>query len=301
MGVNFMDFHQLETFIKVAEHKSFSRAAEALFLTQPTVSTHVIALEQELGVQLFDRQGKEIELTPAGKIMLKMSLKILEARQDSILELNRFMEKIEGDLILYSSSIPAVYILPGLIKEFKDIYPKLVFRIKQMDSGEVIKALLQDKVEIGITGTCSWGKELEYTPFCKDELVLIAPYNYDKSWCGKDQVKFEDILREKFVLREKMSGTRISFERALSKKGFDTQIIKVAAEMGSSEAVLEAVKHGLGVSIVSNKMIRDCIPMNTVKAYKIQDLQLTRHFYLAYKKNKTLSPNAEAFKNFIVR
>lgn len=296
-----MDFHQLETFIKVAKHKSFSRAAEALFLTQPTVSSHIIALEQELGVQLFDRRGKDIELTPAGKIMLEMSLKILEARQNSILELNRFMEKIEGDLILYSSSIPAVYILPGLIKEFKDIYTKIVLRVRQMDSGEVIKALLQDKVEIGITGTCSCGKELEYVPFCKDELVLIAPYNYDKSWCKKDQVKFKNIVNEEFVMREKMSGTRISFERVLSKKGFDAQIIKVAAEMGSSEAVLQGVKHGLGISIISDKMIRDCLHTNTFKAYKIQDLQLTRHFYLAYKKNRTLSPNAEAFKKFIMR
>ncbi|HHY05153.1 MAG TPA: LysR family transcriptional regulator [Thermoanaerobacterales bacterium] len=296
-----MDFHQLEAFIKVAEYNSFSRAAEALFLTQPTISSHVISLEKELNIKLFDRRGKDIELTPAGNIFLKKAINVLKARETAIKELRYYLGAVEGEIKVYASTIPAVYILPSFIKEFNKIYPDVFFSIKQVDSGEVINAVLNDEVEVGVVGTSACGKELSYTPFCEDELVLITPYSYNRKWCSKDTVEIKDIIKEKFVLREKMSGTRHTFEKAINKQNISINSFNVVAEFGSSEAILQAVKQGLGISIISDKVIGDYCKMKFIKAFKISNLDLSRRFYLVHKTGRTLSPNTKALKQLIVK
>ena len=296
-----MDFRQLEVFAKVVEYKNFSRAAEQLFLTQSTVSTHINSLEKKLNIKLFDRRGKNIELTPSGQILYIHAVKILKARHIAMEELKNFAGTIDGELLVYSVSIPAVYILPTLLGRFKNHYPNLIISIRQADSRLVIEAILEDVVEVGITGTCIADKNLEFTPFFSDELVLVTPYDYTLGEAKKSNgVYVKDFINERFIIREKNSGTRITFENELDKKGIKFSNFNIVAELGSTEAIINAVKAGVGVSIVSNMAVKDYEKMNYVRAFPIKDLKLSRSFYLVNKNKKTLSPNANAFKKLIL-
>ncbi|TYP58491.1 selenium metabolism-associated LysR family transcriptional regulator [Thermosediminibacter litoriperuensis] len=295
-----MEFHQLETFVRVAEYRSFSKAAESLFLTQPTISAHIISLEKELDIKLFDRRGKDIELTPAGRIMYERAKNILAAKEMALMDLKRFLGTVEGDLELYASSIPAAYILPSIIREFNRAYPGVVLKIRQADSGEVIGLVSEGVVELGIAGTVSDSENLEFVPFSSDELVLITPYNWSRALGNDNCVNIADFLHERFILREKKSGTRKTFETALKNRGFRLEDINIVAELGSSEAVKQAVKEGVGVSVISKKAVEDYEKMKLLRVYHIKDLDVHRSFYLVFKKGRTLSPNAATFKDFIL-
>lgn len=295
-----MDFHQLEVFLRVAQHKSFSKAAEDLYLTQPTISSHIMGLESELGTRLFDRGGKDVELTPAGEILYKKAVKIVEDKKNTLLELKQYLGSIEGDLYLCASSIPAVYILPSLIKSFNLHYPKVKFKVKQTDSGMVNRLVFEGKIEIGMTGAMSKDNNLKYIPFCRDELVLIAPKKLKLAKSNGEELDLNAVMPEDFLIRERNSGTRLVFERELEKRGVKLKDFNILAELGSSEAIIEAVKEGLGVSIISEMAIRDLEKMNMINVYRIKNLKIFRDFYLVHKKNKTLSPNAKTFREFIL-
>lgn len=300
-GVLTVEFHQLEAFVKVAENKSFSKAAASLFLTQPTVSSHIISLEKELNAKLFDRRGKEVELTPAGRILYEKAKLILEEKVRILEEIKHFLGTVEGELKICASSIPAVYILPFLIKKFNELYPGVKLKVHQADSGEVIRMVSDGEVEIGIVGTALTTDELVFESFMTDELVLITPACWGKKRFEKGKsVSIGDIIEERFVLREKTSGTRKVFEKALSDKGIKLEDLNVVAEFGSSEAVKHAVKEGIGISVVSQKAVLDYEKMGFINVYRIEDLDLRRNFYLVYKKCRTLSPNAATFKEFIL-
>lgn len=300
-GVFTVEFHQLEAFVKVAENKSFSKAAASLFLTQPTVSSHIISLEKELNAKLFDRRGKEVELTPAGRILYEKAKLILEEKVRILEEIKHFLGNVEGELKICASSIPAVYILPFFIKKFNELYPGVRLKVHQADSGEVIRMVSDGEVEIGIVGTALTTDELVFESFMTDELVLITPACWEKKRFEKGKsVSIGDIIEERFILREKTSGTRKVFEKALSDKGIKLEDLNVVAEFGSSEAVKHAVKEGMGISVVSQKAVLDYEKMGFINVYRIEDLDLRRNFSLVYKKGRTLSPNAATFKEFIL-
>jgi DNA-binding transcriptional LysR family regulator len=292
-----MEFYQLEAFVRVCEHKSFSRAAEALFLTQPTVSAHIIALEKELNAKLFDRGGREVGLTPVGEVLYEKAVKILKEKEKAVIELKYFMGSVEGEQLLISSSIPAVYVLPTLIKEFNSIYPKVVFKVRQADSGIVLNTIMDGRAELGVSGMKNTDRNLEFIPFCNDELVLATPVNW--SSLSKKSIKVEKLFDQKLIVRERESGTRRTFERALKNKGFKPEGFNIAAEFGSSEAIKQAIIQGLGVSIISKRAVEDYIKMNLVRIFRIEGINLNRYFYFVFKKGKTLSPNAENLIKFV--
>ncbi|MGB9840290.1 selenium metabolism-associated LysR family transcriptional regulator [Thermovenabulum sp.] len=291
-----MDFHQLEAFVKVAETKSFSKAADLLFLTQPTISSHILSLERELEVKLFDRKGREVELTPFGRILYNGAVKILRTKDEALFLLYKYMNKIEGELRLYSSSVPAVYILPLKIKKFLEMHPKLKIIIVQKDSMEVINSIEGENNEIGIVGTFINNSSLEFIPFCNDELVVISKFNLSDD----EEIDFEELIRYPLVIREKKSGTRKAFERYLIQKGLSLEKLKIIAELGSTEAIIQAVKAGVGISVISNRAIEDYKNTGILKTFRIKGIKMLRDFYIVTKKGRTLSPNAESFINYLL-
>ena len=160
-----MDFRQLKTFLKVAELKSFSKAAQITFLTQPTISAHIQSLESELNTQLFLRTRKESILTPAGRLFLKHARKILAQREQTILEMSQFSDTVKGDLSIGASSIPGEYILPGLISRFLERFPEIKITLNISDSRKVIDWVLERKNEIAFVGISPAHKFLETIPF----------------------------------------------------------------------------------------------------------------------------------------
>lgn len=290
-----VDFKQIEAFVNVAKFKSFSKAAEAIFLSQPTISAHVATLEQELNLSLFDRRGKDVKLTKAGTIFLEYALNLVNIRNSAISTLSEFDNKISGNLSIASSTTPCRFILPALVKSFYDIYSEVHFSINEASTRNVIEQVLLGDADIGMVGEVITDSRLSYTKIGDDRLVLIS----NKPNVPKN-VKIKDITKLPFILREKGSATRNVFEHSLKSNGYSVDKLNVFAEVSSLEAVLQFVKSGLGVSIASELACNDYISTGLIKMHTIEDLDITRDIYIVTHLKRTLPPTAKAFYKHIL-
>lgn len=219
-----MDFRQLETFIEVADSKSFSRAAEKLYITQPTVTNHIQNLEKELGTLLINRSGKNISLTDAGELLYKYAINIVNYCEMAKFDLAEHKGRIQGHLSIFSSSVPRKYILPQIIKDFSMKYPNVSFSLLDRDSKNVVNSILDADTDFGIVGAMYPHNSLSYIELMEDQLVLIAPKNvYLKP--NYSVLNLEEILDKKLIFREKGSGTRALLEEQLLVKKISLLII----------------------------------------------------------------------------
>lgn len=299
-GVDNMDFRQIEAFVYVVRHKSFSRAADAIFLTQPTVSSHVSTLENELGVKLVDRSDKEIVPTEAGKLFYEYAVNLMNIRDNAVFTINEFSRKMEGKVEIAASTVPAEYILPRLITGFRNLHANISFSVQQFDSKQVIDEILERNYELGIVGTKFENSKLEYKIIAGDKLVLATPNNNKFASIKSGTVAFEEVQNECFIYRESGSGTRQEFERILAKNNINPGAIKIAAQFNSIAAIKQAVRQGLGVSIMSMISIDDYVKSGFIKAFDIKGFNLMRAFYLVTYKKRPLSPVNNEFMKYIL-
>jgi DNA-binding transcriptional LysR family regulator len=292
-----MDSRQLEVFVKVAELGSFSRAAGALFLTQPTVSEHVRALEEELGLRLLDRLGRGATPTKAGQLLLSYARQILQLQRDARQALEQFQGRMSGELVVGASTIPGEYVLPPLIGRFKEKYPDISISLLIGDTRQALDWLLEGKVEVAVVGAQVPQQPLEYRELMPDELVVVVSSGHP--WHGRKTVTLDDVRAEPLIVRERGSGSRHALERALEEVGLDLGDFRVVAEMGSTQAIKQAVKAGVGVSLISKRAVEDECRASLLWCVKVKDLRFSRFFYLATHRGRTRSPLAEAFWEFL--
>ncbi|MFA5636340.1 MAG: selenium metabolism-associated LysR family transcriptional regulator [Anaerovoracaceae bacterium] len=294
-----MDFRQIEAFVNVVRYKSFSKAADASFLTQPTISTHVSTLEKELGTRLIDRHGKEALPTKQGRILYKYAVNLLNTREKAIFSLESYTNEIQGVLEIQASSIPGEYIVPQLMSRFRGKYPLVKFYLEQSDSSRVEDNLLEQKGEIGFLGYRGTAN-LHYEKVLTDPVVLITPNNEKfRSLMGRE-LSPEDFINEPFIWREQGSATRKEFESALSAMDCDPKQMNVVARTNSMEAIMQSVGYGLGVSVVSKIAVECSLNCERFLSFPIKGMDLDREFYMVWNKNTALSPTAETFKNFVL-
>lgn len=286
-----MDFKQIEAFINVAKFKSFSKAANSSFLSQPAISSHIASLEKELSVQLFDRTSKEVLLTPAGESFLKYAIDILNTRDKAIFNLANFNEKISGKLRLSASTTPCNTIVPFLIKDFHRLYPDVSFDVTEQSSGEIIQNITKFDCEIGLVGELVNDEKVKSYNIIDDDLVVISPPNFD----FPETIDVDFLFKYKFILREEGSATRKTFEDALKKQNIDLSNIDVYFEVNNLDTLYQFVKNGLGISIVSKHVFRDYISLGFIKESYIKKLSLKRYIYLVISSKRTLTPTAKAF------
>lgn len=291
------DIHQLEVFCRVLELKSFSKAAESVYLTQPTVSGHIQALEQFLDTRLFDRLGKKVVPTRAGELLYKYAGQILSLRSEARRELELFLGKVKGEMTIGASTIPGAYILPELIGSFKKDHSDIHITLTIADTIGVIDSLLAGKIEIGVVGAKIEDKSLKYQELVKDEMVVVVPS--DHAWARRRHVDAGELKKETFVLREPGSGTRITSLKALEKLGMNVKELNIIAEMGSTEAVRQAVKAGIGIGILSRRAVKDDIAAGSLHGLRVKGLDLWREFYVVVLKGRTLSPITSSFLDFL--
>jgi len=295
-----IDFRHLETFCRVAELKSFTKAAEDLCLTQPTISGHILSLEQSLSLRLFDRAGRKVRLTKAGQVLLQYTVKILSLRKELLNALSEFSEGIRGELSLGASTIPGEYILPKLMGDFKREHPLFSLSLKIADTQEVIQYVLQGQVEFGIIGAKRNHPSLSYEKFEKDEIIVIA--SSDHFNLHKRRTTLETLTKEPWIIREEGSGTQMTVEKALRKGGLSLKQFNVVMEMGSTSSVKEGVKAGLGMAFVSKKAVKEELQQGTLSQIEVEGLEpISRQIYIVQHRGRTLSPIGMEFLRFLRR
>ena len=294
-----MEFRQLEAFVNAVKYKSFSKAADATFLTQPTISTHVGNLEAELGVRLLNRKGREISLTHEGQEFYSYAMELLNTRERAINQLHSFSKELEGILEIQTSSIPGHSFLPKLMEEFHKNNPKIRFYVEQTDSRTVNDNLLSQRGEIGFTGY-KGSQGLIYEPVFYDEMVLITPdIEKYRSYKNGEEIPVELFIDDPFVLREDGSGTKQEMEKALIEGKAVFRDVDVVARMTNMSSVKQVVSRGLGISIVSEQVVKDSAELERIRYFRIKGLEKKRCFYVAYNRSAVLSPAAEAFLQFV--
>ncbi|MEJ2719406.1 MAG: selenium metabolism-associated LysR family transcriptional regulator [Deltaproteobacteria bacterium] len=292
-----MDMRRLEVFCKVVELKSFTKAAEALRLSQPTASEHIRTLEEILGEKMIDRLGREVLPTPAGRVFYQYARNIVQMRDEAIEALDQFKGKLAGHLILGASTIPGAYFLPKFIASFKAAHASVQITLRISDTAEVSNDVLEGSASVGVVGSRPNDRRLVLEKLFSDELVLaVFP---DHPWAKKRKIDVDQLEGEPFILREVGSGTRSVMTRILHDHGFDASRLEVVAEMGSTEAVRQGIKAGIGLSILSYRAVTEDFEHGLLAPVEINDMRLTRPLYLIQRKNRQPSPVVSAFIDFL--
>ncbi len=297
-----MDFKQLEAFMAVVKYKNFSRAADALYLTQPTISSHILALEHELHVSLFLRRSTEATLTEAGKNLYSYASRIMNLREQAISSLQESKKlTLFGTLSLSVSSVIGEVWLPRFLSGFHRAHPRIHFLVDQSDSDNVEQVVLSNHTDLGLLGKRP-NPALASRVLFTDRMVLITPKTeaFQSRHERSDSLALDDILEEEYIWRESGSATRNRFEQELKKKGRLNKLPHFTALMSNIEGIKSAVEEGLGVSVISELAALAHSHNRSYLIFHFQDLELSRQFYLVWNKNIPLSPLAEAFRDFVL-
>ena len=289
---------QMESLIYLVKEGSFSRAAKRVFLTQPSLTKHIKNLEDSINARIVNRENMGISLTSEGKILYDYARRILKLRDEVKEKILRIKENESGNIFVSASTIPATYILPYLLNEFKKLFPDIRAYIQANDSEETLGMILNNQAEIGFIGKKTLNKRLNVEPLWKDTLVLTVPG--DHPWRKKDYVTLNEVSKEPYIIREVGSGTReVLEEYLLQNTDKSLSRFNIVCEMGSSEAVKEAIIAGLGASILSIHAIKRELKQGILIEVPIQDCSIQRYFYLIYKKQLSLMHHHKLFLKFV--
>lgn len=294
-----IEMRQIQVFLAVSELLNFSRAAEKIHLTQPTVSGHLKTLERYLKVQLVERGGKEVRLTPAGELFHPFAQRIFTLQERARREMSLYTGAERGSLEIGGSNTPGQYILPKMIGLFTAQHKQVKITLKIGDSNAIITQVADGKLELGLVGTPAPETEFISKKCLGDELILVAnPKTAAKS---PNPIDFNELKKLPFIIREKGSGTRLAMQSALQKRGLESlDTLNLVAEMGSAEAIRQALKSDLGVAIVSSLSVAEDLESGKLTKIMLPEGPIQRHFYLIYNRDRCLSPLAEALSRFIL-
>lgn len=295
-----MDLWQLQIFCKVVELSSFSKAGQAIHLSQPTVSSHIKDLEQHFGCPLIDRLSRHAVPTKAGTLLYTNALKLLALRDETETIMAEFQGQYKGRLPIGGSTIPGGYLLPPIIGRFNRQYPHIQVSLAIGDSREIALKTLAGEIELGVVGARYGEAHLVETTCIHDTLKLIVPE--DHPLAGNASVTIEALRQEPMIVREAGSGTLEVLTNALRAKGveLDKQQFNIIAEIGNTVGIVGGIKGGLGISILSTRAVEDELAHGTLKALDIDGVDLQRYFYLVSDERRTLSPLGKAFQRFII-
>jgi len=293
------DLRQLEIFCRVVEIGSFSKAGEAVHLAQASVSERIATLENMVGTKLVDRMGRTVAPTKAGDLLYQYAQRLLEIKKEACLEMQDFLGVKQGEISIGGSTIPGEYILPKVLGSFSKEYPGVTVTLTIADSEEIERRVLDGEFELGVIGRKSSNKNLVSHELWEDELVLALHSSH--RWAGKKEVPIHEVVHEPFISREIGSGTLKSMEPYLQGaglKGIDS--LKVVARLGTSTAVKEGIKSGLGISILSSIALETELKAGILKAVRLRGIPMSRHFYLIRDKRRTASPLGRALADFLI-
>lgn len=293
-----MDLRLLEIFCRVYNERSFSRAAKKIGLTQPTVSVHIRDLEETLGTPVFNRLGREIEPTEAGRFLYEHAAPLVSLKRDLMEKMNAFLHRTDGLLTIGASSVPGEHLLPELVAHFHAEHPAAKLRLRISDTADTIDDLRHGDVEIGVVGGKLPDKDLLFESFSSDSLVLLAPNA--GPWQGRREVSLQQLHELPLIVREPGSATRTSLERALASRKVNIADLNIVAEIGSMGAIREAVWTGAGASFVSETPVASDFRAGRSHLARVPELgPIVRTYYTVISRKRVLTPLASAFLDFL--
>ena len=290
-----MDFDQLETFLEVARHYSFSRAAEKRFRTQPAISSQIRALEEEVGAKLFDRSGGKVALTSAGKVFQQYAEEALQARR-TVLNAVREMERVpRGEIVVAANEGTCLHILPEVFSEFKTQYPSVSVSIQRSESNKILESVIDNSVDFGVVSLPVDDVRMTIVPIHKDELVAIVPSSHPLS---KAKAASVAEIAEFPLLVPKIGRTRDAIENMFHERRLRPQI---SMELDSSELLKRFAAAGVGVGFIARSNVAEDTRAGVLVALAISDAQIRRDLALVFRKDKALSRAALAFIDIAVK
>ncbi|HLN30144.1 MAG TPA: selenium metabolism-associated LysR family transcriptional regulator [Gemmataceae bacterium] len=287
----------LETFSKAAELSSFTGTAKALRLSQATISQRVQALEKILDTPLFKRQGGRVLLTDAGQKLYTYAQKILHLHREARRQVTGHETPVAGELLLAASSIPGEYFLPTLLSAFRLKHPHVRVRAGISDSMAVMAQVERGEVSLGLVGRKSDNPHLEFRYLASDRMVLVVPPGHPL--CKRKKVAVKLLSSHALVLREVGSGLRHCFEKSLEKAGLSLANLRIALELGSNEAIKEAVLRGVGIAILSTYAVQKELKTGQLHALEVSDLHCDRDMFIVQDKRRVLPFPARVFLIFL--
>jgi DNA-binding transcriptional LysR family regulator len=295
-GVAQLANFRLKVFRAVAEHLSFRRAGEELYLTQPAVTLQIKALEEDLGVSLFDRTGTQVALTAAGSVLLDYVRRVDELLAEAEQGIAALGGTVGGELRLGVSTTIAQYVLPRMLGEFHREYPQVRLAVESGNTEEIVNALGEQRVALGLIEGPARRRDVHAEPFLEDELVLIVPASHE--WAETGSIQAEQLVGAPLLMREQGSGTRRVIEMALESAGLKMKALRIALALDSTESIKSAVEAGLGVGFASRWAIYKEVEMGTLRVVEIRGLRVQREFTLVYPAGPAPGGAAGAFRKF---
>lgn len=285
---------QLRIFDAVVRHLSYTRAARELHLTQPAVSMQIKQLEENTGIALFEQVGKKIYLTEAGKELHHYSSGIahLLAEAETVLE---ELKGIKRGKLTISVVSTAKYFAPYLLALFSKRYPQVTVNLEVTNRESLLAHLAANDRDMVIMGVPPPQQDFVAEPFMENPLVVIAPYNHPLT--QQRAIPLERLQQETFLIREPGSGTRIAMERFFAEHHIH---VITGMEMNSNEAIKQGVQAGLGLGIVSVHTVALEMEVQRLAVLDVAHMPIIRNWYLVHRKDKRLSPVAQAFKAFVL-
>jgi LysR family transcriptional regulator, low CO2-responsive transcriptional regulator len=290
-----MDFDQLETFLEVARHTSFSRAAEKRFRTQPAISSQIRALEEEVGARLFDRSGGKVALTAAGKVFQQYAEQTLEARKGMMVTLAELERIPRGEIVVGANEGTCLHILPEVFAEFKKLYPNVAVQISRLERAKILESIIDNSVDFGVVSTPVDDKRLTVVNIHRDELVIIAPPGHPLS--HMKQASIADAARFPLLL-PKVGRTRDALENLFHEHRLKP---RVSMELDSSELLKRFVAADVGVGFIARSNILEDAKAGVLAAVPLADASIRRDLALVFRKDKALSRAALAFIEVAVK
>jgi LysR family transcriptional regulator, transcriptional activator of the cysJI operon len=294
---------RLRVFRAVAEELSFRKAAEVLHLSQPAVSQHVRALEEEAGVQLFDRargagHGSQISLTEAGRVLLGYANAAAETMVEAQRALAALNDEADGPLKLGASTTVAQYLLPRILGAFLKQYPQVKLSLVSGNTEQIVEAVAEKKVALGIIEGPAMRRDVKTERMAQDEMVLIVSPNHAWALRKGRAIEGVELAKAPLLLRERGSGSRRVVERALKRMGLPLRSLLVAVELDSTEAIISGVEAELGVGFVSLWALGKALRLGTVKVVAVKGLEMRRDFSFVRLAGTEMTGAASAFQRF---
>ncbi len=294
-----MDFKQLEAFVYVVKLKSFSKAAQRIYLTQPTISAHINSLEKELDTKLIERGTKYVYPTKPGSILYQYAVKMMNLREEACCAVKNYNKELKGRLTICASTVPSQYILPKIISAFREEYPNITFNIQRQDSELVVDSISKGLADIGFCGTDSYSPDCVLESFTQDRLVIITPNTERFRQLQSTGMKADFLRQEPIIIREEGSGTRKEMEHFLNKAGINIAELKIAAQFNDPDSIKHSVSQGMGVSIISKAAVEDYESFGLLLSFDLNNIVMDRNLYMVTHKSNPLSFIGEVFFNFV--